>query len=654
MRPLLKSFYSLLIILFTACHCFGQGPATCNGSLGKPVVNETFGAGAGPGAPLGAAITNMNYTASNCNVQDSYYTITNRIDNSCIRTWFTATDRTGDANGYFMLINASYAPSVFYTKRVSGGLLCASTMYEFKAYIMNILSKTFSNGAIEPNITLSIEKTDGTILASVNTGSIPSEDLPTWNPYSVMFQSPADGSDVIIKMTNNAAGGNGNDLALDDITFSPCGPLIQTGFASATDNANQNRCKGQDLIYTLHGAQTGYVGPVYRWQQKAPGDADWSDVAGQTSNEAKINVPNAAVGVYQYRMGVINAAQVGSESCWIYSDSLIINVYGPSQNAVQANTAVCTGNALQLNATDGDTYQWTDPQGNSLPAGPNPTVTTNATHNNAGVYKVMVTKNGCPAFFSTTVTVYDQPVLASLSDQTICQGSSVQLNAQAQNVNHYKWVPSTGLDHDDIANPVASPAVTTSYTLTVYNDGCPDTKLTTTVNVNVLKLPKADAGTDIKMFEGSTATISGSAQGDQVSYYWTPTDFLDDPSSLTPQTSATSDITYTLHVVSSLCGESDDQVFVRVFKKLDIPNAFSPNGDGINDLWQIKNLSTYPQALISVYSRYGQKVFESRGYSVPWNGTYNSALLPAGTYYYVFDLGDPEVPKKSGWVLLVR
>jgi gliding motility-associated-like protein len=71
--------------------------------------------------------------------------------------------------------------------------------------------------------------------------------------------------------------------------------------------------------------------------------------------------------------------------------------------------------------------------------------------------------------------------------------------------------------------------------------------------------------------------------------------------------------------------------------KILVPNAFSPNGDGVNDTWIITNLSAYPGASVDVFNRYGQPVFHSENYNKPWDGTFNGSPLPMGTYYYIID-----------------
>jgi gliding motility-associated-like protein len=128
---------------------------------------------------------------------------------------------------------------------------------------------------------------------------------------------------------------------------------------------------------------------------------------------------------------------------------------------------------------------------------------------------------------------------------------------------------------------------------------------------------------------------------------------LDDPSSLTPLANPAVTTTYTLTVTSRDCGIATDSVLVTFYPKITIPNTFTPNNDGINDIWDIRKLSNYPDSSVMVFNRYGQQVFQSTGYPKPWDGVFNGSPLPVGTYYYIIDLKDTE-PKIAGWVLLVR
>lgn len=240
--------------------------------------------------------------------------------------------------------------------------------------------------------------------------------------------------------------------------------------------------------------------------------------------------------------------------------------------------------------------------------------------------------------------------MEAVKDETICEGNSVVLNA-ADGFS-YNWSPATGLSSNTTRNPIAKPADTTSYTLTVTDkNGC---TLKDSLTIYVLKKPVANAGPEVKIFDGQSAKLTGTIKGTNVQFYWTPDNFMDNANLVSPTVSPPDNITYSLHVVSNVgCGMAEDDVFVRVFKKVIVPNAFSPNGDGINDVWSIEALETYSESVIAVFNRYGQEVFQSRGYSKTWDGKYNGKPLPAGTYYYVIDLKNGS-PALNGWVLIVR
>jgi len=83
------------------------------------------------------------------------------------------------------------------------------------------------------------------------------------------------------------------------------------------------------------------------------------------------------------------------------------------------------------------------------------------------------------------------------------------------------------------------------------------------------------------------------------------------------------------------------------------PNTFTPNGDGINDVWSIPALTAYPNCLVTIYTRYGSEIFRSKGYNNPWDGLYKGSKLPVGAYYYVIDLGNNKLPV-SGYVAIIR
>lgn len=652
MKTAVKSLFFIILLIACSLTTFSQSNADCNGSLGDPVINQDFGSGANPGPQLAAGMTNMQYTTDNC-PNDGYYTIAHSLTgtgNCHPDTWQNVlTDHTGNPNGYMMIVNAYITPNVFFTQPANG--LCPNTHYYFSAWILNlILKEPNTDNFSEPNITFSIETTTGSILAEQNTGVIDRTNSPTWVQFGVPFTTPPNVTDVVVKMTNNAPGGNGNDLILDDITFRACGPIIEEGFSSYTGQKNMSLCQGGSATFTLQANVIGNGTPVLQWQKSVDSSA-WTDVPGATTASLAVPFINAQAGSYQYRLGVANGSSITDAACRVYSEPLTVTVNPlPVVPGIAAQT-ICQGGTLELTATSGASYRWTGP--GISPTTQNPLVVPNVTAANSGAYSVVaVSDAGCAARAVTANVTVIPKVTASVNSPafSVCAGQSVQLSASGG--AYYKWTPSIGLDHDNIANPVATPLQTTKYTVDVSNGSCDDTTQSVTVTVN--QNPIADAGNEIKLFQGQSARLQGTVKGDSITgYYWTPATGLSDPNVLNPITTPTDDITYTLTAVSKSCGMSTSSVFVRVYKKITIPNTFTPNHDGVNDFWSIDALVTYPESFTQVFDRYGQPVFQSNGYPKPWDGTENGKPLPAGTYYYVIDLKNG-TPKISGWVLLVR
>jgi gliding motility-associated-like protein len=640
------SFLAFLVLFFTqTVHA-----QLCTGSLGDPVVNITFGSGSGiTGPALPGALTNYSYVGTDC-PNDGSYTIISKTANCFGNSWHNVNeDHTpGDVNGYMMLVNASFNPGVFYLDTVKN--LCGGTTYQFSAWILNVLRPSACGGAGNmPNITFSIETTTDSVIQTYNTGNISNLSAPQWNQYGFYFTLPTGVSDLVLRLVNNAPGGCGNDLALDDITFSPCGPKVNAAFVNINGNGDTaNYCINDNKTITIGGnVQAGYNNPRFQWQQSIDSGKTWQDIPGETNNSYTHTY--SASGKFQYRLSAADLGNINIPRCRVASNVLTIVIDDiPVPNA-KSTSPVCINTPLTFTAQNGYTYLWTGPGGfSSTDASP---VIASASLTDAGKYYVFVTtKGGCTKSDSTNVIVSALPVADAGTDATICESTSTSL--QASGGIKYFWEPSQGLSSIIIANPTASPLVTSTYTVTVsnqYNCSAKDS-----VTVTVLKKPTANAGPDKKITEGQSVILNGVAGGDTASYFWTPPQFISSTTILAPVVDPENDITYTLHVVSGDgCGTATDDVFVRVFKKIKVPNAFSPNGDGINDVWNIEQLITYPESEIQVFNRYGQPVFKSKGYSIPWNGIFNGKPVPVGTYYYTIDRKN-DFPIITGWVFIVR
>src|SRR5699024_1718595 len=175
--------------------------------------------------------------------------------------WHQISDHTGD--GYMMLVNADYEPGLFYQKKVNN--LCQGTSFRFSVWVANLM-KASALGTKDPDLKFVIlNPDDKKIIADTITGLLKRYDRPQWEEYSIDFDLPAGVSSVILQIFNNAEGGDGNDLVLDDITFSICGPPMETAVSGMYQDG-ANTCAGQEVQLEGKLAAVGYQSPEYQWQ----------------------------------------------------------------------------------------------------------------------------------------------------------------------------------------------------------------------------------------------------------------------------------------------------------------------------------------------------------------------------------------------------
>jgi gliding motility-associated-like protein len=193
------------------------------------------------------------------------------------------------------------------------------------------------------------------------------------------------------------------------------------------------------------------------------------------------------------------------------------------------------------------------------------------------------------------------------------------------------------------------------YRLTGISDanGCRQTA-SGSFDVEVAPIPVVNAGPPVWIMSGQDALLNASASNaNGMTYLWSPPMFVDNPTKLQPLARPLSTTTFTLTAISDKGCSNSSSVLVTVLFQPEIPNTFTPNGDGANDRWEIKNLESYPNAVVEVYNTAGQVVFKSTGFYSPWDGTKNGMKLPVGTYYYVIHTRFNNV-KKTGYITLLR
>ena len=210
----------------------------------------------------------------------------------------------------------------------------------------------------------------------------------------------------------------------------------------------------------------------------------------------------------------------------------------------------------------------------------------------------------------------------------------------------------TGVSPDGYFNPIDAGLGTFEITYTfTATSGCTDTKKQ---NITVFPVPVISIGAaDAVILLGGQTTLKASATGEGLSYQWQPSLGLSNDKILNPTASPKETTTYNLTVTSSDGCIETAQVNVIVAGLPEIPNTFTPNNDGLNDTWNIKYLETYVNAKITIFNRFGNPVFNSLGYDVPWDGKTKGKEVPVGVYYYIIDPKNGDKPF-SGSVTVIR
>ena len=262
-----------------------------------------------------------------------------------------------------------------------------------------------------------------------------------------------------------------------------------------------------------------------------------------------------------------------------------------------------------------------------------------------GSYYVTITdSNGCTHLDTALITEVNFVKANAGKDTTICNEDSVLLTGKGGVL--YSW--STGINSDTIT---VQPSITTDYVLTVQNNGCSD-KDTVTVNVNALPNLNAVASDNL-ILEGNSTLLTVSGAGLGGIYDWTPPTTLNDPTIHNP---ISTPLETTLYIVTGTdvngCVDTT-HIKITVATSIVFADGITPNGDGFNDTWVIELIDEFPDNLVQIYNRWGQLVFENKGYLSEWNGLHKGKELPVGTYYYLIDLGD-NMPKYTGPITLMR
>jgi gliding motility-associated-like protein len=291
-------------------------------------------------------------------------------------------------------------------------------------------------------------------------------------------------------------------------------------------------------------------------------------------------------------------------------------------------------------------------------------VATNASHiyASAGSYNVTLIVTSAFGCKDTATKVFDRFLQRPAADfdaspAQLCQGSPTTFTDRTVStggaITQWRWNfgdGTTGTNSSEIKTYRSAGDFNVSLWVTNAAGCVSDTAVK---QVKVYLQPVIDAGRNISAKENTVVRFAATANDPNLNFRWTPATGLSDPATLQPTLTVTQDQVYVLTATGAFGCKASDSMRVSVQGVVVIPNAFSPNGDGINDVWVLKNLDEYPAATLEVYDRYGKLVYRGGAGVRAWDGNVNGKPLPAGVYYYVIDLRDGTAAR-AGSVTILR
>ena len=428
---------------------------------------------------------------------------------------------------------------------------------------------------------------------------------------------------------------------------------VLPALVAGTIGADQTSCAGATPapLASTAGASGGTGTYSYQWESSAD-NVTWTAVAGATGADYAPG-PLSATTYFRRRVtaGTGTCATEVSNAVVVRVQPIVTIGVSLATPPVQCPGTPLTFTAVVTNAGAAPTYRWLV---NNVAVASGPSFTSSALVTGDQVrVEVTPTAGLCTtgpvaATVTVTRTPTTQPTLAIAVQPSgpVCPGDplvfSIAAVTAAGAAPSYQWQVN-GADVAGATSPV--------FTSTTLRDGQTVTLRLRTANecgqavaavsngiaVRILAPVRVDAGPDKEILQGTSVTLEGTADG-TYPVTWTPAASLTIPPSnpLHPIAAPTVTTTYTLSGGAGGCASSD-QVTVTVRPPIRIPNAFTPNGDGRDDTWQIEFIEQFPDNTVSVFNRWGNRVFSAENYSRAneWRGDINGQPAPVGTYYYV-------------------
>ncbi len=616
--------------------------SVCTGNLGDNIFpNGDFGSGTANVLPTNPGFAPGYTYSTSPPPNDGFFTITNNTtpwQSFANPNWIDIMDNGPGENGYMMVVNASYQPGLFFEKTVD---VCENTLYELSIDVisLNILGLPLGS-PIQPDLAFEI---DGHIVCG--TGKVPIDG--TWHTTRFSFTTDPGATSVKLSLRNNAPGGNGNDLAIDNISFRACGPEIDLPAVSVY-------CPGTPLLLNAGLLNSPYNNIVYQWQQSSNNGQSWLPVIGATSPSLSLPQP---MDTNQYRLVVANSpANLVLPNCRAVSFPVMLMAEDLSAYAITGqDTIVCNGVPGTLRAGNFAAYQWSDGSISDTLLAPQP-----------GWYAVTVTSvHGCQA--SDSLYVYEVQLAAEPAFIVpVCFGDNT---GQISAVNLQGGTGSLHFSlHNGVAqkSPVFNSLTAGTYELIVSDSlGC---KVKMPVILPSPAPYELDIGPDISLLACDSILLQSQSNFPPVQYTW---QFSGSGLSCTdcpaPVIMPNASGMVILHVEDSLGCMAADSLFLTVLPLLNVyaPNVFWPAqaSDLSNNYFTLfPSKSVVEIQRLGIYDRWGGLQFEQKNQlpgaaELRWDGrNIQGKAIGAGVFIWSAEIlfTDGVVRVYKGDVLLLR
>lgn len=575
-------------------------------------------------------IVNGDFSAGNSGFTSKYTYTSNGIPEgtygvvSSPRSWHGSfsdcKDHTNGAGNMLVANGSAVNNQVVWEQTIT---VIPHTNYAFSTWISSLLP---SNPA-QLQFSINGNNLGGLINASSTTCNW-SQFYSTWNS--------GNNTTATIAIVNKNLLGNGNDFALDDISF-----------AEVMIKRDSVKIIVEKPVITA-GADT----TVCKWGAgatlKASGGISYSWSPATGLSDATIQTPVARpISRTEYTVTGKNARGCVAE------DKVIVDHFPDINITRSPDTTVCRNASFPLRAAGGISYTWFPADRLNNANSPQPVAQVGTEKMK---FKVQVTDiHTCTKEDSVEVDIIPYPVFAAAPGQpSICVGKSTPLHASGG--DQYSWTPATDLDDPASNNPIASPSTNTTYSVYIKDNTCGfDSSISINLVVHPLPSLTADRTNDINCNTPTAELIANGAS----TYSWYPTTGLSDPSRSRTRVAIDTTTTFVVTGTNQYGCESSAPVKVFVTKtgipRFVVPNAFSPNGDGKNDCFGIQRWGSTKVEEISIYNRWGQLLFKTRDSNKCWDGTFNGVAQPAGGYVYVIRVMSICGPVSTrGMLMLVR